>query len=201
MSSPDAAVRAAEVHRVTRETEIRVRIGVDGVGASSIDSGIGFLDHMLDAFAKHAALDLQVTAKGDLHIDAHHTVEDVGIVIGAALKQALGDMKGIRRFGHSYVPMDDALSRAAVDFCNRPYLVWRVAFPTQKLGDFDVELFKEWFHAFAMNCGACVHVETLYGANSHHIIESCFKSLARAVRMATEPDGRLQDVVSTKGLL
>jgi imidazoleglycerol-phosphate dehydratase len=194
-------VRKAEIARVTKETDIQVDLTLDGTGQSAISTEIGFLDHMLESFAKHGAFDLKVAARGDLHIDFHHTVEDTGIVVGAAFKKALGDMKGIRRFGHAYIPMDEALSRVSVDFCNRPYLVWKVSFPTAKLGDFDTELFKEWFHAFAMNSGACVHVENLYGANSHHIAESCFKALARASRTATEPDGRLQGVVSTKGTL
>jgi imidazoleglycerol-phosphate dehydratase len=169
---------------------------------AAIGTGIGFFDHMLESFAKHSAIDLMVDAKGDLHVDMHHTVEDTGIAIGQALKQALGGFAGIRRFGHAYIPMDEALSRAAVDLSNRPYLIWRVTLARPKLGGMDTELFKEWFHAFAMNCGACVHVENLYGENTHHIVESSFKALARALRQAVEIDPRLQGAVaSTKGSL
>ncbi len=195
-------MRTAAVNRTTKETDIRVELNLDGTGAAAVDTGIGFFDHMLEAFAKHACIDLAVRAKGDLHIDMHHTVEDVGIVMGQAMKQALGDFAGIRRFGHAYVPMDETLGRAAVDFANRPYLVWKVRFERPKIGAMDTELFKEWFHAFAMNAGACVHVECLYGENSHHIIEAAYKSLARAVRAAVEVDPRLAGAVaSTKGVL
>jgi imidazoleglycerol-phosphate dehydratase len=195
-------MRTAAVNRTTKETDIRVELNLDGTGKAAVDTGIGFFDHMLEAFAKHASIDLSVRAKGDLHIDMHHTVEDVGIVMGQALKQALGDFSGIRRFGHAYVPMDETLGRAAVDFANRPYLVWKVRFERPKIGAMDTELFKEWFHAFAMNAGACVHVECLYGENSHHIIEAAYKSLARAVRAAVEVDPRLAGAVaSTKGVL
>jgi imidazoleglycerol-phosphate dehydratase len=195
-------MRTAAVNRTTKETDIRVELNLDGTGKAAVDTGIGFFDHMLEAFAKHACIDLSVRAKGDLHIDMHHTVEDVGIVMGQAVKQALGDFSGIRRFGHAYVPMDETLGRAAVDFANRPYLVWKVRFERPKIGAMDTELFKEWFHAFAMNSGACVHVECLYGENSHHIIEAAYKALARAVRAATEVDPRLAGAVaSTKGVL
>lgn len=195
-------MRTATISRTTKETAISVSVGLDGVGKAEISTGIGFFDHMLESFAKHSAIDLDVSAKGDLHIDMHHTVEDVGIVMGQAVKQALGDFKGIRRFGHAYIPMDETLSRAAVDFSNRPYLIWRVRLERPKLGDMDTELFKEWFHAFAMNAGACVHVENLYGENTHHIVESCYKALARAVRTAIEEDARLAGgVASTKGVL
>lgn len=195
-------MRTAAVNRTTKETDIRVELNLDGTGKAAVDTGIGFFDHMLEAFAKHACIDLSVRAKGDLHIDMHHTVEDVGIVMGQAMKQALGDFSGIRRFGHAYVPMDETLGRAAVDFANRPYLVWKVRFERPKIGAMDTELFKEWFHAFAMNSGACVHVECLYGENSHHIIEAAYKALARATRAATEVDPRLAGAVaSTKGVL
>jgi imidazoleglycerol-phosphate dehydratase len=195
-------MRKGQIQRETKETKIRVELDLDGRGMAAIETGIGFFDHMLESFAKHSAIDLMVEAKGDLHVDMHHTVEDTGIAIGQAVKQALGDFAGIRRFGYAYVPMDEALARAAVDLSNRPYLIWRVALARPKLGEMDTELFKEWFHAFAMNCGACVHVENLYGENTHHIVESSFKALARALRQAVEIDPRLQGAVaSTKGSL
>jgi imidazoleglycerol-phosphate dehydratase len=195
-------MRKGQIQRETKETKIRVELDLDGRGMAAIGTGIGFFDHMLESFAKHSAIDLMVEAKGDLHVDMHHTVEDTGIAIGQAVKQALGDFAGIRRFGYAYVPMDEALARAAVDLSNRPYLIWRVALARPKLGEMDTELFKEWFHAFAMNCGACVHVENLYGENTHHIVESSFKALARALRQAVEIDPRLQGAVaSTKGSL
>jgi imidazoleglycerol-phosphate dehydratase len=195
-------MRKGSVSRTTKETVISVSLDLDGQGKAEVATGIGFFDHMLESFAKHSAIDLSVQAKGDLHIDMHHTVEDVGIVMGQAIRQALGDFTGVRRFGHAYIPMDETLSRAAVDFSNRPYLIWKVRLERPKLGEMDTELFKEWFHALAMNAGACVHVENLYGENTHHIVESCYKALARAVRMAVEPDGRLAGgVASTKGVL
>jgi len=198
----EQSMRTGLVVRETKETKISAKVDLDGTGIAKVATGIGFFDHMLESFAKHSAIDLDVAAKGDLHIDMHHTVEDTGIVIGQAIKQALGDFAGIRRFGHAYVPMDETLSRTAVDFANRPYLIWRVNFARPKVGDMDTELFKEWFQAFAMHTGACVHVENLYGENTHHIVESCFKSLARATRMAAEPDPRLGGMVaSTKGVL
>jgi imidazoleglycerol-phosphate dehydratase len=167
-----------------------------------VSTGIGFFDHMLESFAKHGLFDISVQAKGDLHVDMHHTVEDVGIALGMAFRECLGDFAGVKRFGHAYVPMDEALSRAAVDLSNRPYLIWRVNLLRPKLGEMDTELFKEWFQAFAMNSGACVHVENLYGENTHHIVESCFKALARAVRVAVERDERLGGApASTKGVL
>ena len=194
--------RTAEIKRETRETAISVSLDLDGTGASDLETGIGFFDHMLEAFAKHAAIDLNVRAKGDLHVDMHHTVEDTGIVIGQAIKQALGDFAGITRFGHAYVPMDETLSRAAVDLCKRPYLVWKVDFARDKIGEMDTELFKEFFHALAGNGGMCLHVENLYGENSHHIIESCYKATARALRAAVAPDARLGGAAaSTKGSL
>ncbi len=195
-------MRTAKIARATKETSITVSLGLDGDGTARIATGIGFFDHMLESFARHGAFDLAVEAKGDLHVDMHHTVEDVGICMGQAFKEALGDHKGIRRFGHAYIPMDETLSRAAIDFANRPYLIWRVELPRPKLGEMDTELFKEWFQAFAMHSGACLHVENLYGENTHHIVESCYKALARAARAATEIDPRLAGATpSTKGVL
>jgi len=195
-------MRAATVERKTRETEIFVAVDLDGSGVYDIETGIGFFDHMLEAFAKHAMLDLKIRAEGDLHIDMHHTVEDVGIVLGQAVVKALDDCAGITRFGVSYIPMDEALSRASIDICKRPYLVWRVALSRPKLGDMDTELFKEWFHAFAMNAGFCLHVDSLYGENTHHIVESCFKATARALRQAVQIDPRADgEAPSTKGVL
>jgi imidazoleglycerol-phosphate dehydratase len=194
--------RGADIVRDTAETRIRVRLDLDGSGKSRLATGIGFFDHMLDSFARHGGFDLEVEAKGDLHIDMHHTVEDVGIVLGQAFSAALPGFKGVRRFGHAYIPMDETLTRCAVDLSNRPYLIWRVKFPTQKLGDMDTELFKEFHHAFAMKAGACVHLETLYGENSHHIAESGFKALARALRAAVEIDPKTAGAApSTKGVL
>lgn len=194
--------RTAEISRETKETAITVSLNLDGTGKSDVDTGIGFFDHMLDALSKHSAIDLTIRAKGDLHIDMHHTVEDTGIVVGQALKSALGDFAGITRFGHAYLPMDETLSRAAIDLCKRPYLVWRVDFRRDKIGEMDTELFKEFFHALAGNAGMCLHVENLYGENQHHIIESCFKATARALRMAVAPDARMGgQPASTKGVL
>jgi imidazoleglycerol-phosphate dehydratase len=194
--------RTAEVTRNTKETQIRVRLDVDGTGASTISTGIGFYDHMLESFARHGGFDLQIETKGDLHIDMHHTVEDTGIVLGQAFAKALDGFKGIRRFGHAYIPMDETLSRCAIDLCNRPYLIWKVGFSRPKVGEMDTELFKEFHQAFAMNAGACLHLETLYGENSHHIAESGFKALARALRDAVELDPKAAgQAVSTKGVL
>ncbi|CAN5833131.1 imidazoleglycerol-phosphate dehydratase HisB [soil metagenome] len=194
--------RTAEVVRNTKETQISVSVDLDGAGVSDVQTGIGFFDHMLDAFTRFSGIDLTVRTQGDLHIDFHHTVEDTGIAIGQAIKQALDGFKGIYRFGHAYVPMDETLTRCALDLCNRPYLVWKVAFKTPKIGEFDTELFKEFHHAFAMNLGACVHLETLYGDNSHHIAESGFKALARALRAAVELDPKTHGhAPSTKGVL
>ena len=194
--------RTAEVVRETKETQIRVKIDLDGTGASKISTGVGFFDHMLDSFARHGGFDLEVETRGDLHIDMHHTVEDTGIVIGQAVMKALDGFKGIRRFGHAYIPMDETLTRCAVDLSNRPYLIWKVAFSRPKVGDMDTELFREWFQAFAMNAGVTLHVETFYGDNNHHIAESAFKALARALREAVEIDPRAADrVPSTKGTL
>jgi len=195
-------MRTATIERKTRETEITVSLDLDGSGDSDIDTGIGFLDHMLDSFARHSMIDLKVRAQGDLHVDFHHTTEDTAIVIGEAIKKALGDFAGITRFGAALIPMDETLTRVAVDVSNRPYFVWRVTIPAPKLGEMDTELFKEWFQALAQHAGLCLHVENLYGANSHHIVESCFKGTARALRMAVTPDERLEGAVpSTKGTL
>ena len=197
-----SAHRTAEVRRDTKETQIRVRVDLDGTGAAAVATGIGFFDHMLDGFARHSGIDLEVETRGDLHIDMHHTVEDTGIALGSAIKQALDGFKGVRRFGTAYIPMDETLTRCALDLSNRPYLIWKVAFPRDKIGEMDTELFKEFHHALAMNAGACVHLETLYGDNSHHIAESGFKALARALRQAVELDPKTQGAApSTKGVL
>ena len=194
--------RTAEVVRNTKETQITVRVDLDGSGACDVETGVGFFDHMLDSPARHSGIALHVRTKGDLHIDFHHTVEDTGIVIGQAINKALDGFKGIRRFGHAYIPMDETLTRCAIDLSNRPYLIWKVAFKTPKIGEFDTELFKEFHHAFAMNVGACVHLETLYGENSHHVAESGFKALARALRTAIEIDPKTHGhAPSTKGVL
>jgi imidazoleglycerol-phosphate dehydratase len=195
-------MRKASVKRATKETNVEVAVNLDGEGTSSIATGIGFLDHMLDLLARHARIDITVNAKGDLHIDHHHTTEDVGIALGQALKQALGEMKGITRYADVHVPMDEALTRVAIDISGRPYLVFKVEFGRDKVGSFDTELVNEWFQAFAMNAGITLHVETLYGANDHHIAESCFKGLARALRAAVTIDPRAKgEVPSTKGTL
>lgn len=195
-------MRTATVERKTKETEIFVSVNLDGDGEYDVDTGIGFLDHMLESFSKHALIDLKVRAEGDLHIDMHHTTEDTGIVIGQAVSRALGDFKGITRFGAAIIPMDETCTRVALDVCKRPYLVWKVDFPRDKVGDMDTELFKEWFHAFAHNAGITLHVDNLYGQNSHHIIESCFKGLARALRDAITLDPRRAgEIPSTKGVL
>ena len=194
--------RKASVSRKTKETDITVSINLDGTGKTDIDTGIGFFDHMLDALGRHSFMDLSVKAKGDLHIDGHHTVEDTGIVMGQAIKQALGDFAGITRYGSAYLPMDETLSLAAVDLCKRPYFIWKVDFARDKIGDMDTELFKEFFQALAGNGGMCLHVENLYGENNHHIAESCFKAVARALRMAVTPDAKLAGAAaSTKGSL
>lgn len=194
--------RTAELSRKTRETDVSVKLNLDGSGKSDLNTGIGFFDHMLESLTKHSGIDLTVKTIGDLHVDMHHTVEDTGIVIGQAIKQALGDFAGITRFGHAYIPMDETLSRASLDLCKRPYLVWKVDFVRDKIGDMDTELFKEFFHALAGNGGMCLHVENIYGENSHHIIESCFKATARALRTAISLDSRLKGgAASTKGSL
>tara|TARA_B100001971_G_scaffold55451_1_gene50543 strand:- start:334 stop:921 length:588 start_codon:yes stop_codon:yes gene_type:complete len=195
-------MRQAAVKRKTKETDISVTVSLDGSGVSDISTGIGFLDHMLDQLARHSLMDITVKAKGDLHIDFHHTTEDTGIALGEAVSQALGDRTGIHRYGSTLSPMDETLTRVVVDASNRPFLVWRVSFPTPKVGDMDTELFKEWFQAFVQNAGITLHVENLYGVNSHHIVESSFKGLARALRTATEIDPRRGgEVPSTKGAL
>ena len=195
-------MRTATVRRTTKETDIEVTVGLDGAGASSISTGIGFLDHMLDLLARHSRIDIAVRAKGDLHIDHHHTTEDVGITLGQAVRQALGDLKGISRYADVHVPMDEALTRVAIDISGRPFLVFKAEFSRDKVGAFDTELVREWFHAFAMNAGITLHAETLYGGNDHHIAESCFKGLARALRVAVAIDPRMKDEVpSTKGSL
>ena len=195
-------MRTATVERKTRETEVFVSVDLDGTGEYDIDTGIGFLDHMLESFSKHALIDLRVRAQGDLHIDYHHTTEDTGIVIGQAVAKALGDLKGIRRFGDALIPMDETLTRVALDVSKRPYLIWRVTMPRAKLGEMDTELFKEWFQAFAQAAGCTLHIENLYGENSHHIVETCFKGLARALKVAVALDPRQSDAVpSTKGML
>lgn len=195
-------MRKASVERNTRETQIRVEVGLDGTGAYDVSTGIGFLDHMLEQLSRHSLIDLTVRAKGDLHIDYHHTTEDSGYAIGEAVSQALGDRKGILRYGHALIPMDETLTRVALDCSNRPYLVWKVKFTRQKLGEMDTELFKEWFQAFAQSAGLTLHVENLYGENSHHIVESCYKGLARALKQAIDIDPRQVNVIpSTKGVL
>ncbi|HEX4178567.1 MAG TPA: imidazoleglycerol-phosphate dehydratase HisB [Rhizomicrobium sp.] len=195
-------MRTATVERKTRETEIAVSLDLDGTGESDIDTGIGFLDHMLESFSRHSMIDLKVRAQGDLHVDYHHTTEDTAIVIGQAVKQALGDFAGITRFGWALIPMDEALTRVALDISNRPYLIWKVTIPKPKLGEMDTELFKEWFQAFAQNAGVCLHIENLYADNSHHIVETCYKGLARALKVAIAHDPRQLDAVpSTKGVL
>ena len=195
-------MREAALDRNTNETRIKVRLNLDGSGAYSVSTGVGFLDHMLEQLARHSLIDLTVEAQGDLHIDAHHTTEDAGIAIGQALSRALGDRRGIRRYGSALLPMDEALTRVALDLSGRPYLVWKVRTPTAKLGDMDTELFKEWFGGFAQHAGATLHVEMLAGENTHHIVESCFKGLARALREAVEIDARRADAIpSTKGVL
>ncbi len=195
-------MRRATVQRKTKETDISLTVVLDGSGKSAISTGVGFFDHMLDQIARHGLLDLEVAAKGDLHIDDHHTVEDVGIALGQAIKQALGDRKGIRRYATAYVPMDEALTRASIDLSGRAYLVFEAQFPTSKIGTFDTELVREFFQALAGNCGANVHIDNIRGANSHHIAESCFKALARALREAVEIDPRQADAIpSTKGVL
>lgn len=195
-------VRCATINRQTKETSVAVEINLDGTGKYQIQTGIGFLDHMLEQLSRHSLMDLTVIAKGDLHIDYHHTTEDTGWAVGEAFAKALGDKKGITRFGHSYIPMDEALSRVALDLSNRPYLIWNVKFTKPKLGDMDTELFKEWFQAFSQSAGCTLHIENLYGDNNHHIVESCFKGLARSLRVATTIDPRRSDEVpSTKGVL
>lgn len=195
-------MREATVERNTKETKISVRINLDGEGKYEVSTGIGFLDHMLEQLSRHSLIDITLKAEGDLHIDYHHTTEDTGWAIGQALSKALGERKGITRYGHAYIPMDETLSRVALDISNRPYLIWKVGFNKPKLGDMDTELFKEWFQAFSQSAGITLHVENLYGDNNHHIVESCYKGLARALRTAITIDPRkANEVPSTKGVL
>lgn len=195
-------MRSASVSRRTNETDVKLSVGIDGTGKAKVETGIGFFDHMLDLFARHALIDLDVKVKGDLQVDFHHTVEDTGIALGEAIRKALGDKRGIVRYASLDLPMDETLTRVAIDISGRPFLVFRSEFPTQKIGEFDAELVREFFQAFAMNAGMTLHVETLYGLNSHHIAESCFKGLARALRAAASLDPREGDrVPSTKGNL
>ena len=195
-------MRSASISRKTAETDVAVSIGLDGTGQARIATGIGFLDHMLTALGRHALLDLSVEAKGDLHIDYHHTTEDVGIVLGQALKQALGDKRGIRRYGQALLPMDEALAEAAIDISGRPFLAWSVPFARDKVGEMDTELFEEFFRALAFNAGITLHLTLKAGTNAHHVAEACFKALARSLRMAVETDPRSPDTVpSTKGVL
>jgi imidazoleglycerol-phosphate dehydratase len=197
-----AAMRQASVERKTKETSIKASVNLDGSGQYTVSTGIGFLDHMLEQLSRHSLMDLNVEAKGDIHIDFHHTTEDVAICIGEAVAKALGERKGIGRYGSAVIPMDETLTEVAIDLSNRPYLIWKVAFSKPKLGDMDTELFKEWFQAFAQAAGATLHVWNKYGENNHHIVESCYKGLARALRQAAEIDTRKADAVpSTKGVL
>ena len=195
-------MRSAEIHRQTAETSIDVEVNLDGSGEYEISTGIGFLDHMLEQLSRHSLIDLKVRAVGDLHIDQHHTTEDTGIAIGEAVAKALGDRKGITRYGSAYAPMDETLTRCALDISGRPFLVFKAEFSNPRLGEMDTELFEHWFHSFAGAAGITLHVENLYGVNNHHIIESCFKALARALRVAVEIDPRKADSIpSTKGTL
>ena len=195
-------MRKAVVERITKETRVTAEVNLDGTGKYQVGTGIGFLDHMLEQLSRHSLIDLTLHAEGDLHIDFHHTTEDTGIAIGQAVAEALGDRRGIRRFGSATIPMDETLTQVSVDVSNRPYLIWRVEFSRQKLGEMDTELFKEWFQAFAQNAGITLHVENAYGQNNHHIVESCYKGLARALRDAIEHDSRIAgEVPSTKGVL
>ena len=195
-------MRAASVSRRTAETDVAVSIALDGTGKAEISTGVGFLDHMLELFARHGLFDLNVKVTGDLHVDQHHTTEDAGIALGQAILQALGDKKGIARYADIHLPMDETLTRIAVDISGRPFLVFRTTFPTEKIGAFDTELVREFFQAFAVHAGLTLHVETLYGQNSHHIAESCFKGLARALRQAVAVDPREEGrIPSTKGTL
>ncbi len=194
--------RQGTIERSTKETKFKATVDRDGTGAYDVATGIGFLDHMLEQLARHSLIDITLKAKGDLHIDFHHTTEDCGIVLGQAVAKALGDKQGITRYAGVHLPMDETLTRVAVDVSGRPYLIWKVAFPTPKIGDMDTELFREWFQAFAQNAGITLHIETLYGDNSHHIAETCFKGLARALRAAIAIDPRQAGrVPSTKGTL
>ncbi|MGE0665299.1 MAG: imidazoleglycerol-phosphate dehydratase HisB [Sphingomonadales bacterium] len=195
-------MRKATIERNTKETQISVEVNIDGTGIYDVETGIGFLDHMLEQLSRHSLMDLKVRARGDLHIDFHHTTEDTGIAIGEAVSQALGDRKGIERYGSAVIPMDETCTRVALDLSNRPYLIWKVEFSKPKLGDMDTELFKEWFQAFSQSAGCTLHIENLYGENNHHIVESCFKGIARSLKAACAIDPRKADAVpSTKGVL
>ena len=195
-------MRKGSIKRETKETSINVEVNLDGTGQSKINTGIGFLDHMMEQIAKHSLIDIKLEAKGDLHIDLHHTTEDSGIAFGEVLKKALGDKKGIKRYASATIPMDETLSRVSLDLSNRPYLVWKVKLAVEKLGEMDTELFKEWYHAFSQSAGITLHVENIYGDNSHHIIESCYKGLARALREAITVDPRAENIIpSTKGTI
>ena len=195
-------IRKAKISRKTKETSITVEVNIDGKGKYKIDTGIGFLDHMLEQLSKHSLMDISVKAKGDTHIDLHHTTEDTGIAIGEAISKAAGSRKGIKRYAHALIPMDETLTRVAIDVSNRPYLIWKVDLKVEKLGEMDTELFKEWFQAFSQSAGITLHIENVYGENSHHKIESCFKGLARSLKDAFEIDKRTKNSVpSTKGSL
>lgn len=195
-------MRIVKHERKTKETQVSLELNLDGTGKYDIKTGIGFLDHMLEQLSRHSLIDIKLTANGDLHIDNHHTTEDTGIAIGEAVAKALGQRKGINRYGNAVIPMDETLSKVSIDLSGRPYFVWKVEFSTQKLGDMDTELFREWFQAFAFAAGATLHVENQYGVNNHHIVESCYKALARALRVAIDIDPRkADDIPSTKGTL
>jgi imidazoleglycerol-phosphate dehydratase len=195
-------MRKATVERNTKETQIKTSVNLDGSGVYKVATGIGFLDHMMEQLSRHSLIDITIEAKGDLHIDFHHTTEDVGITVGEAILKAMGDKKGITRFGHAYCPMDETLSRVALDISGRPYLIWKVQFTRDKLGEMDTELFKEWFGAFSQAAGITLHVENIYGTNNHHIVESCYKALARSLKVALSLDPRQSGhVPSTKGTL
>jgi imidazoleglycerol-phosphate dehydratase len=195
-------MRTGTVHRSTNETSIDVTVNLDGTGIYTVSTGIGFLDHMLEQLSRHSLIDLDVKAVGDLHIDQHHTTEDTGLAIGEAIAKALGDKRGIVRYGSAYAPMDETLTRVALDISGRPYFVWKAGFTTPRLGEWDTELIEHWFHSFSQTAGLTLHVECLYGQNNHHIVESCYKALARALRQAVEIDPRKADSIpSTKGVL
>lgn len=195
-------MRTATVERQTKETSVKATINLDGTGIYKVSTGIGFLDHMVEQLSRHSLMDITLEAKGDLHIDYHHTTEDVGIVLGEAVTKALGERRGIVRYGSALIPMDETLTRVALDLSGRPYFIWKVAFTKPKLGEMDTELFREWFQAFAFHAGATLHIENLYGENNHHIVESCYKALARALREAIDIDPRKRDdIPSTKGVL
>lgn len=196
-----APMRKSEVFRDTLETRVSISLDLDGTGTATLNTGVGFLDHMLDQVARHGLIDLDIEAQGDLHIDAHHTVEDIGITLGQAIRQALGDKRGIRRYGHAYVPLDEALSRVALDCSGRPGLEYAVEFPRARISEFDVDLFREFFQGFVNHALITLHIDNLRGRNAHHIAETVFKAFGRALRMAVEPDPRVAGIPSTKGSL